>query len=107
MPGKNYSRAERETMIIQTLALKVQKRLKPECTVAGMARSLGLEPSTHLRNIMNAMVEDERLNCEIKPHRKGWEKRVYSLPPGSYQEPRARQIALKINGVKSGQLELW
>lgn len=107
MPNKAYSRAERQTMIIQTLAIDVQHGREPRCTVASMARRLGLEPSTHLRKIMNEMVEDGRLNAVSQPHRPNRDKWVYLLPRGSYQEPRKRAIALKLNGKSVGQLELF
>lgn len=106
MSTKAFSRAERQTMIIQTLAVDVQHGRAPRCTVASMARRLGLEPSTHLRNIMNEMVKDGRLNAVSQPHRPNRDKWVYLLPVGSYQEPRKRSIALKLNGKEVGQMEL-
>ena len=107
MAGKAYSRAERQTMIIQTLAIDVQHGRPPRCTVASMARRLGLEPSTHLRKIMGEMVEQGRLWAVSVYHRENRDKVIYSLPPGSYKEPRGRTVSLKLNGRNVGELELF
>jgi len=107
MAGKAYSRGERETMIIQSFAIMVQHGQEPSCTATKMARKLGLEPSTHFRTIMNDMVKNGKLEAETVDHRSNRTKRVYRLPKGSYQEPRARRVAIKVKGRSVAQLELF
>lgn len=107
MSGKAYSRAERETMIIQTFAIMVQHGEIPLCTATKMARKLGLEPSTHFRSIMNGLVEKGRLESFTVVHRRNRDKKVYKLAHGTYQEPRRRSIPIRAKGVLAAQLELF
>jgi hypothetical protein len=110
MAVKNYSRAERETQIKMAIALSIQRGNGDELTMYRIARALGLQPSTHVAQILADMVVSGKLKARWVENRPGkWDTVLYSLPEGTYVDPKAtaRQIPVKVRGVLSEQLELF
>lgn len=101
MTIRAYSRAARKAQIIATLAIRIQSGKTPEATMYTIARALDMRPSTHLMKILYEMLEDCEVECKISPHRKLFNKRVWSLPAGSYSIPKSltREIKLSRAGV--------
>lgn len=107
MGQKAFKRVERKRSIMTAFAVMVTKSQSPRLTVAGIARKIGLEPSTHLRKIVAELVEEGTLIAELQDHRPGWQKVVYSLPPTSSWRPVPRLVKLNVGGKAVGQLELF
>lgn len=107
MKRKSFPRHDRELMVVQWFAIRVQNGNLEPATMPAIARGIGLEPSSHFARILNHMAEDRKLErTEIqKPGR--WKGYQYMLFPGTYHAPQPRQISLKIRGRDAGQLELF
>jgi len=79
---KAYTREERRLMIIQALAIAVQKSGKDAAmTTADFANALHVTPSTKLRIILNEMVVEHMLTSRKEKHASIAGYRVmYQLP---------------------------
>lgn len=105
---KNYSREEREVMIVSAFAVEIQHRRPNKMTAYQIAKKLGITASTHLNGILQQMVADGRLNAAIEPNPGRWTTRFYDLPEGTYTPPKSiRSIVFKQNGKFVDQLDLW
>lgn len=107
MKKKSFPRHDRELMVVQWFAIRVQNGNLDYATMPAVARGVGLEPSSHFARILNGMVEAGKLDRRQveKPGR--WKGYEYMLYPGTFQQPQARQISLRIRGRDVGQLELF
>jgi len=81
MKRKAYSRGEREGMILDVLYTMVGDGNEPCMTAYGMAKALGMNSAQHVRNIMENMVRDGRMEYIQKEHRPGVYKKVYCPKP--------------------------
>lgn len=110
MSLQNYSRAERKTQIVMTIALSIQRGQGDELTSYRIARALGMKPSMHVTRILAEMVAEKKLLCRKVTGRSGrWDTYVYSLPNLDVMciHQNKRQIAIKSNGKQVGQMELF
>lgn len=105
-----YSRAERKTQVIQTIATAIAHDKPNAMTTNALAKQLQITPSSKFRNILLEMWRDGQLEAISIPHQGVAGKAyVWSLPEGTYQRPvkKTRQIAVKVRGQEAGQLSLW
>jgi hypothetical protein len=107
MKRKAFSRAERETMIIQKFAEEIQHEKPNEMTAYAIARKLDIRASKHLYDILRGMEEAGKLEAFMRPNKGRWTTWYYCLPEGSYTPPKKRTASVKNKGVLVGQLELW
>ena len=106
MRKKAFRLGEREIMVINWFAIRIQHDNEEYASMAEIAKGIGISPSTHLRGILSHMVENGTLD-ERKLIRSGrWDGRGYMLVSGSFQRPQKQTIRLNFtsNGIK--QLEL-
>lgn len=108
MKTKAFTRDERKHMVKLQFAIWIQRAGMPvQRTSYQIARALGLTPSSHLRAILDEMVEDEILLAHKESRSGRWQTTLYKLNPEQYTAPKTRQIAVKTAGKVQGQLELW
>ena len=109
MKRRAFSRAERETMVITQIAIRIQNGQGNGMTTNQLARALDITPSTKFRNILLEMWRAGKLEAVSIPHQGITGKAyVWSLPEGSYQEPKRPKRELVINSkMQKGQLTLW
>lgn len=105
---KNYTKSEREDMIIMSFAIAVQNGRERWVTPYAIAERIGMTNCPSFRAILNNLLEQGEIDRRKadKPGRWGaWE---YMLPDGSFSEPhKHRFISINIGGRKAGQLELF
>lgn len=106
MKKKSFSRDERKVMIVTWFAIRVQKGNEKYATMPAIARGLGLEPSTHIANMLKEMCADGVLHSLPFEKSGRWDGSQYMLQEGTFDRPKARVIPVKARGVESGQLEL-
>lgn len=103
---KALRREEREIMVINWFAIRIQYDNEEYASMSEIAKEIGISPSSHLRKILSNMVENRTLDERklIRPGR--WDGRGYMLVSGSFQRPQKQTIRLSFtqNGIK--QLEL-
>lgn len=103
-----FSRVERETMIITTFAIAIQRGFPNELTMYDIARALDMSPSMHLMRILWDMEKTLKLTVKMVDRRGRYSTWMWSLPEGSYHHPRRnRTIALNVRGKQVDQLELF
>ena len=110
MSIRNYSRAERKTQVLMTIALSMQRGQGDELTSYRIARALGMKPSMHVTQILAEMVAEKKLVCRKVTGRVGrWDTYVYSLPNIDVLRihHNKREVVIKKNGKQVGQLELF
>lgn len=76
---KFLKRAERKTSIVAAFLLHREKWGSTFMTQYDVAKKLGLTPSKHLMGILMEMVESGDLKVHEVEHRRGVNKRLFSL----------------------------
>jgi len=95
---KNYTRAEREAMVVTTFAIDIQHRDHKWLTSNEIARRLDMARNGRFKAMLDEMVLDGRLISRVDPYPKHWPGYQYKLAPGTYQEPTKRTIKLSVKG---------
>ena len=101
MKRKAYSRAERQSMILDEFYKKVDKGQTPEFTVYQLAKVLDMTPSPHLRKILWELVHEGSLDSRTEHHRPNAYRTVFFLPLGQYSFPKQTERMIKLNGQLS------
>lgn len=105
---KNYSRGEREVMVITALAVHIQHGNDNRITAYKLARLIGMTPCPRFYDILRQMVVDGKLDTFSRPNRGKWTTWFYELPKGSYTPPKkSHTVSVKVKGRQVDQLELW
>jgi len=106
MRRKALKSTEREIMVINWFAIRIQHDNEDIASMSEIARGIGVSPSTKLRKILDHMVDIGALTSHelVRPGR--WVGRGYMLKSGTFQRPAKQTIALNftIRGIK--QMEL-
>lgn len=105
--NRRYTRDERYIQVETALAIKAQHGEKPEATAYEIARKISMYPGKNVYVILSEMVALGRLTVRDVVHRPNMEKSLYSLPEGSYELPKVKNRAIKINGIEIIQEELF
>lgn len=106
MRKKALTMHDREILVINWFAIRIQHDNEDMASMSEIARGLGMSPSSHLRKILNHMVEVgalEQLEL-IRPGRwKGW---GYKLKSGTLQRPEKRTIPINftVRGIKQQEM---
>lgn len=101
MKRKAYSRAERESMILDEFYKKVDKGQTPEFTVYQLAKMLDMTPSPHLRGLLWELVNEGALDSRTEHHRPNSQRTIFYLPLGQYSFPKQTERMIKLNGQLS------
>jgi len=107
MRKKAFTRDERKQMIITWFAIRVQNGNESYATMNEIARGLGMSPSSHLTRLLFELNNADRIAIRGTKRPGRWAGNEFMLMPGTYDAPKPRQIALRINGTPAGQLELF
>lgn len=109
MANKLQSRAGRQTQILMTLELRHKNGHGAGDTCAGLARALGLEPSSYFRQLLSGLVADNRLIMREVELPGRWPGYWYELPDSHVDllNGKKRSVPVKVNGKPAGQLSLW
>jgi hypothetical protein len=106
MRKKALRHEEREKMVINWFAIRIQHDNEEIASLSQIARGLGMSPSSHLRKICERLVTRGVLEAYVLERTGRWVGRGYMLKEGTFQRPQRKQIKLNFtsNGIK--QLEL-
>jgi hypothetical protein len=104
---KNYTKEEREAMILTVLATAIKYEDERWLTPYQIARRIGMTNCPSFRHFIASLEEKGLLTRREMVKRGRWKGHQFSLTPGTFQEPRKRSISLRVNGRQEGQLELW
>ncbi len=107
MRKKALLNEEREILVINWFAQRIQVDNLEVATLSEIARGLGMSPSSHLRGILDNMVENQALDKSPVSRPGRWDGWGYSLKQGTYKRVPKQQRTLKINSAKGTQLELF
>jgi len=108
MRKKALSHEEREILVVNWFAIRIQNDNESYASLYEIARGLGMSPSSHLRNIVHGMVDKGILDSKLMQRSGRWDGRGYMLVRGSYQRipKQQRTIAVKSkNGIE--RLEMF
>ena len=100
MKRKAYSRAERQSMILDEFYKLVDKGITPELTVYKLAKLIDMTPSPHLRSILWDMVNEGVLDSRTEHHRPNSQRTVFFVPTGLYSFPKKTERMIKFNGYQ-------
>jgi hypothetical protein len=106
MRKKALNTEEREILVINWFAIRLQHDNDNSASLSEIARGLGMSPSSHLRAILDGMVSKGMLDKTelIRPGRwMGW---GYNLKKGTFQRPPRKAITLNYSRHGERQLEL-
>lgn len=112
MKKKALSREDRKRQILLVFAIQIQNGGEGECTVADIARSMHLSPSTKLRDMVMELVIEGSLDFRDEPI-PGIAKfrRLYSPDSKTFKRPTPQYIGqrkpLKINSRQGTLLMEW
>lgn len=97
---------EREIQVINWFSIRIQHDNVDMATSYEIARGLGMSPSSHLRRILDGMVDKGMLVSEEiqKPGR--FPGRGYMLRRGTFKRPPKQAIRLNFGNVNNRQMEL-
>lgn len=107
MKKKSFSRQERKNEVRLAFARWIQRAGMPvQRTSYQIARELGITASSHLRSILDEMVEDEILVARREDRSGRWLTTLYELTPGTYELPEPRQIRINPGRKNKDQMEM-
>lgn len=106
MRKKALSNEERCIQVINWFAIRIQHDNEDIASMSEIARGLGMSPSSHLRAILDGMVEGDRLEKHELKRVGRWDGWGYKLKAGTFQRPphETRQIKFTYKGIT--QMEL-
>jgi hypothetical protein len=103
---KAFTREERQMMVVQWFAIRIQKGNTGFATLAEIARGLDITPSSHLQKIVDGLCFQNKLMWRNHNRPGRWQGKEYMLYPGTYRAPRRDPVQVKVRGKAAGQLEL-
>lgn len=108
MRKKALTIEEREIQVINWFSIRIQHDNEDMATSYEIARGLGMSPSSHLRSILNGMVEKEMLERENLSRSGRWQCWGYKLKQGTFQRPPKQARIISIKSAKGiSQMELF
>lgn len=97
---------EREIQVINWFVIRLQHDNENMATSYEIARGLGMSPSSHLRNILNGMVDKEMLTSQVLEKSGRFQGRGYMLKKGTFQRPPKQAIKVNFGRPNNRQMEL-
>jgi hypothetical protein len=104
-----YRRSARKQQVIKQLCIWYQNGYATGATSYKLAKALGLRPSQKFRDILNEMVTDGDLECEVMELAGRWDAKFYLLTEKHLITEKflRRRISVKSRGQAVGQLEMF
>lgn len=106
MRKKALRNEEREIQVINWFQIRLQHDNENSASLSEIARGLGMSPSSHLRAILEGMVNKGSLEKDVLERPGRWQGWGYRLKAGTFQRPRQRAITLNFSIGGKKQLEL-
>jgi len=106
MRKKALSVEEREIQVINWFQIRLQHDNESEASLSEIARGLGMSPSSHLRAILDGMVNQGALEKSVLERSGRWLGWGYKLKSGTFQRPPRKAITLNFSRHGERQLEL-
>ncbi len=101
MRKKSLTKEQRQIQIQQWFTGRIQEDNDTSlASLAQIARGLGLSPSSHLRSLCEALVNDDILICESFTRSGRWQGRGYRLSKSAYTRPKNKNVVVnfRVNG---------
>jgi hypothetical protein len=106
MKKKALTVEEREIQVINWFGIRLQHDNEDSASLSEIARGLGMSPSTHLRKILEGMVDRGHLEKIVLIRVGRWQGWGYNLKSGTFQRPPRKAITLNYSRKGIKQLEL-
>jgi len=106
MRKKALSNEEREIQVINWFGIRLQHDNEESASLSEIARGLGMSPSSHLRKILEGMVNTGQLEKSVLQRSGRWQGWGYNLKKGTFQRPPRKAITLNYSRKGIKQLEL-
>lgn len=106
MDRRNYRRAVQKERILELFRDRIKDGNKKPLSHYKIARGLNMRPSTHLHWIIKEMVADGTLQQFSAPKNGRFNRHVYMIPKGQYEEPKKRCLTIRAKGMVIDQWEL-
>lgn len=106
MRKKALSNEEREIQVVNWFQIRLQHDNEDSASLSEIARGLGMSPSTHLRAILEGMVDTGQLEKSVLQRSGRWQGWGYNLKQGTFQRPPRKAITLNFSRKGIKQLEL-
>lgn len=97
---------EREIQVINWFSIRIQHDNENMATSYEIARGLGMSPSSHLRNILDGMVDKGILTSQPIEKSGRFPGRGYMLRKGTFQRPPKQATKLSFGRANNRQMEL-
>jgi len=106
MRRKALKSTEREIMVINWFAIRIQHDNDDYASIYQIAGGLGMSPSSHLSRIVNELVNEDKLESSTLERSGRWAGWGYRLKRGTFQRPTRETIPLKFHSKGVAQMEL-
>jgi len=106
MRKKALNTEEREIKVINWFVIRLQHDNDSSASLSEIAGGLGMSPSSHLRSILDGMVNKEMLDKTVLIRPGRWQGWGYNLKKGTFQRPPRKAITLNFSRNGERQLEL-
>lgn len=106
MRKKSLTVDQREIQIINWFSIRIQHDNEDMASLAEIAEGLGMSPSSHLRKIVDGLVERGTLTKELLERPGRWIGWGYKLKEGTFKRPQKQTIRLNFHKEQTKQLEL-
>lgn len=106
MRKKALNHEEREIQVINWFVIRLQHDNEEMASLSEIAGGLGMSPSTHLRKILDGMVDKGMLDKNVLRRSGRWDGWGYNLKQGTFQRPPRKAITLNYSRKGERQLEL-
>lgn len=106
MRRKALTIEEREIQVINWFQIRLQHDNESDASLSEIARGLGMSPSSHLRAILDGMVNTGKLEKSVLERSGRWQGWGYKLKKGTFQRPPRKAITLNFSRKGIKQLEL-
>lgn len=104
---KALRREEREIMVINWFAIRIQHDNDEWASMSEIARGIGVSPSTKLRNILSVMVVKGSLEISELKRPGRWAGWGYRLARGTFQRPQKQTREIKFTHKGVSQMEMF
>lgn len=97
---------ERETMIINWFAIRIQHDNEEPASMPTIARGIGLVPASKVTKMLNGLVEKGVLTKSKLEQSGRWTGSCWMLKAGTFQRPRKENKPIKFTACGVVQTEL-
>lgn len=94
MRKKSLTKEQREIQIINWFQIRIQHDNEDTASMAEIAQGIGISPSSHLRSILDNLVQKQSLSKHVLKRPGRWKGWGYRLKKGTYEKPDKKGIVL-------------